>query len=114
MLPSRAQPQRLTAPPPAVEEFEGTPFRDALVRLHRDVVATSDTPPCFDFTGSGAGVDGDEGKLENSVKWAFTIIEKRGGSGKFSILFFSAGAEGSVTWANTITVEFTGRGIEFG
>lgn len=116
LLPDPLLAKRLTAVPPPSPDFEGTPIRDALIRLRNDVVATSDTPPCFDFTMDGAGEDGGEGKPENAVKWAFSVTEKRGGGGKFSLLFFSAGAEGSVSrnWANTITVEFTGRGVGFG
>jgi hypothetical protein len=103
-----ADQEPLTAAPPASPDFEGTPIADALERLHRDLVATADTRPCFDF-----GKEGDT--KDNFVRWGFTVTEKANAGGKLSLLIFSIGAEASTSrvYANTVEATFAGRGVFF-
>ncbi|TAW09969.1 hypothetical protein [Rhizobium ruizarguesonis] len=103
-----AKKQRIINPPPAPPDFRGTPIADALDKLRQDLIATSDTAPCFNF---GQGEQND-----NTVQWAFSVSDKIEGSGKFTLVLFSVGADGSrtKTFANTIDVTFVGTGEGFG
>jgi len=97
--------QELKAAPPAPSEFTGTPIRDALNGLRRDMIAASDTAPCFNF-----GQEGDP--QDNVVKWGFAIKEVQGGGIGLSILLFSLGAQSSstTTYANTLEASFIATG----
>jgi hypothetical protein len=100
--------QRLTAIPPPSPDFSGTPIRDALNQLRRDLIATADTPPCFNF--------GEGEQKGNVVKWGFSLTNKAQSGGKLSLLIFSVGAESSAThtFANSIEATFIATGVGFG
>lgn len=100
--------QRLTSVPPPSPKFEGTPINDTLEKLRADLVKTSDTAPCFKF--------GEPDKQKNSIKWAFSVVDKTGGGVSFDIAIVSIGAEGAQqrTYANTLEVAFTAAGEGFG
>jgi hypothetical protein len=101
------QRQRLTAIPPASPEFEGTPIANALTQLRQDMIAVSDTPPCFNF-GTG-----DKG---NVVKWAFAVTRRRTVGAKLNLLIFSVGTSDttSTRYANEIEVAYIAAGEGFG
>ncbi|MFZ5747561.1 MAG: hypothetical protein ACOY45_07860 [Pseudomonadota bacterium] len=100
--------QVLKQAPTAPAEFMGTPICDALNQLRADLIRTADVPPCFNF--------GEGDQRENSVKWAFTVTEKRQAGGKLELLLFSIGSEASQTrsFANVVETSFIATGEGFG
>lgn len=83
--------------------IEGTPLSDAMNALKRDLVATSDVKPCFNFGESPEG---------NTVTLGFGIDRVQSAGGKLKLFFFSIGASQKDTSsiANSIEITFKPSG----
>jgi hypothetical protein len=83
------------------ELFDGTPIANGLIAVRESLLAASNVPPCIKLNSP-------EPKQDNSIDYAFSVVQTAKAGVNFKFLLFGAGANAGLKTdnGNTISVKY--------